>query len=452
VSDLVLEKGLPANLDAERFVLGSVLKQDADVGKIELEPADFSLETHRRIWRRMLEMHKNGDAIDRLTLSNELMRYNELSNIGGMSFLTTLDDGLPRIVNLPQWAKIVKEKSVLRQTIFRSQHLMNECLVAETPASEILSNAAHDFIALNSFTQSLASATPGGVVEAYKGGIDAFLAPPPGLSTGFAQLDQALYGLQPATTYVIGADTSVGKSSYALQLAMQVASSWTPVLYCSLEMSKEALVRRLVSSRAGVALHKIMGGKANLVEMQTMKTAHEELANLPLYLDDDPYCSAISFGKKIEQHIRQHKIKLAVLDQLQLLDWQGKGTTRFRDEREAISFATRQCVQYVKQFGIPIIEVSHLSRNRALRSTKDLRPKLRDLHGSSSIEKDANSVMFIYRPEMDEPGRREVRGRAELLVAKNRDGALGTIHMRFEGEFTRFRETEAPEDDGTPAE
>ena len=445
--DLALEKGLPSNVDAERFVLGAILMQDTDVGNLELDPEDFSLEKHRRIFRRMKEMHELGEPIDRVTLANELIRYGELESVDGLSYIVSLDEGLPKIFNLVAYAKIVKEKAVLRQTIFRARQLMNECLVAESPAAEILSGATHDLISLNTFTAPLASATPGGVVEAYAGGIDAFLSPPPGMSTGFAQLDDMIYGLQPATTYVIGADTSVGKSSYSLQLAFQVASAGTPVLYCSLEMSKEALVRRLVSSKAEVALHKIMSGCANLVELHAMKAVHEEIANLPLYLDDDPYCSALTFGKKIEQHIRQHKIKLAVLDQVQLLDWQGKGSTRFRDEREAISFATRQCVQYVKQFGIPIIEVSHLSRNRATRSTKDLRPKLRDLHGSSSLEKDANTVMFIYRPEMDEPARRELRGRAELLIAKNRDGALGTIHMQFEGKFTRFRETDPPADE-----
>ena len=447
MTDLALEKGLPSNVDAERFVLGAILMQDTDVGKLELTPEDFSLEKHRRIFRRMKEMHELGGPIDRVTLANELVRYNELGSVDGFSYLVSLDEGLPKIFNLGAYAKIVKEKSILRQTIFRAQQLMNECLVAKTSPDDLLSTAVHDLIELNTFTSPLASATARGVVEAYTGGIDAFLSPPPGISTGFAQLDGLIYGLQPATTYVIGADTSVGKSSYSLQLAFQVASAGTPVLYCSLEMSKEALVRRLVSSRAEVALRKIMSGRANLMELHTMKAVHEEIADLPLYLDDDPYCSALTFGKKIEQHIRQHKIKLAVLDQVQLLDWQGKGSMRFREEREAISFATRQCVQYVKQFGIPIIEVSHLSRNRATRSAKDLRPKLRDLHGSSSLEKDANSVMFIYRPEMDEPARGEFRGRAELLVAKNRDGPLGTIHMKFEGEFTRFRETEAPQDE-----
>ena len=381
--DLALEKGLPCNLDVERMVLGAILTRDpaaTDIGGLDLDIEDFSLEKHRRIFRRMKEMHELGEAIDLGTLANELNRYHELESVDGLTYLTSLDDGLPRILNIGAHAKIIKEKSVLRQTIFRAQHLMNLCYAAETHPADLLSDATHELMALNTFTQPLASATPGGVVAAYKGGIDAFLAPPRGMSTGFAQLDDVIYGLQPETIYVVGADTSVGKSSLALQIAFQVSRAGVPVLYCSLEMSKEALVRRLISSEADVALHNIMGGTTKLFEMHTMKVAHENISDFPLYIDDDPYCSAIGFGKKIEQHIRQHKIQLAVFDYLQILDWQGKGS-KFRDEREAFSFATKQFKQYAREFHIPVIEVSQLSRNRTTRSTKDLRPKLRDLHG-----------------------------------------------------------------------
>ena len=166
MTDLALEKGLPSNVDAERFVLGAILMQDTDVGKLELTPEDFSLEKHRRIFRRMKEMHDLGEPIDRVTLANELVRYNELESVDGLSYLTSLDEGLPKIFNLGAYAKIVKEKSILRQTIFRAQQLMNECLVAKTSPDDLLSTAVHDLIELNTFTSPLASATPRGVVEA----------------------------------------------------------------------------------------------------------------------------------------------------------------------------------------------------------------------------------------------------------------------------------------------
>lgn len=454
--DVGLEKGLPTSLDTERLVLGSIFRQATAFAEVEhlITPDDFSLEKHRVIFRRMLEMRELGEEIDRITLATHLHAYGELEKIDGLTYLNSLDDGLPEIFHVDAYARIVKEKSVLRQTIFRCQHIMNQCFEANIKPQEILGDAVEQLTELNLFDDKVTSVTPGQVVTEYPGGIDAFLRPQPGIATGFPLLDDVLYGLQPECVYVIGADTSVGKSSLAMNIAYNIVLRGEPVLYFSLEMSRDALVRRMISSRAHVPLHDIMTGEANLVDIQGMKDAFEGIAGLSLYIDEDPYCSASDIRAKTEQHLRKHKIKLAVIDYLQIMDWQSKRAEmpRFRDEREALTYITKRIHQYSKELHLPIILVSQLSRGRTMRSAKDLRPKLRDLHGSSTIEKDADSVILIYREEMDHPTKMKIKGRAEAIVAKNRNGRLGTVHMKFTGEFTQFEETAPPEPEPTEGE
>ncbi len=449
--ELEIDRPLPSSLDAERSVLGSIVLDGQRFSEVAhlLVPDDFSTDAHRKIFRRMGEMHELTEPIDLSTLGEQLFRNQELESIGGLTYLMSLYDGLPKIIHIEAYAKIVKQKAVLRHTITRCEHVKNLCFDASSDPKEILSSAIEELTTLNDFGDAVKSANPGKVVADYPGGIEAFLRPERGIATGFPQLDDVLYGLQPECVYVIAADTSVGKSSLGMNIATNVAKQGNGVLVFALEMSKEMLVRRMVSAGARVKLHNIMTGMADMVDIESLKEAHQAIIDLPLYIDDDSYCSVTDIHEKIAQHIRQYGIKLVVIDQLQIMDYQTrrKGQPHFRDEREALTYITRHLHQYAKQFKIPIIEVSHLSRARTMRAAKDLRPKLRDLHGSSTIEKDADTVILLYREEMDNPNKPKVRGRAELAVAKNRNGRLGTIHMKFEGEFTSFEETEAPSPD-----
>ncbi len=237
------EKGLPVNLDAERFVLGSIMLDDALYVQAAgtLEHDDFSLEKHRRIFSRMGELQERGEKIDRITVANELMKYNELEACDGLSYLVSLDDGLPRIPNLDSYLRIVKDKATLRRIIFASQNMMNRCLMGEEEPNEILAGAEETLLKLGEARVKQGLVTPHQIVDAYEGGINAFLDPSKrvkGISTGFAKLDEMTGGMHGGDLIIIAARPSMGKTAMALNIAQHVSLKLKKtVAIFSLEMS-----------------------------------------------------------------------------------------------------------------------------------------------------------------------------------------------------------------------
>ena len=223
-----IEKGLPTNVDAERFVLGSIMLDDALYIQAagELEPDDFSLDKHRRIFRRMGELQERGEKIDRITIANELMKFNELEACDGITYLVSLDDGLPQIPNLDAYIRIVKDKAVLRRIIFASQHMMNRALLGEEEPDEILSGAEETLLKLGEARVKSGLLDPGQILQDYEGGINAFLDPSKrikGISTGFAKFDELTGGLHGGDLCIVAARPSMGKTALALNIAQHVA-------------------------------------------------------------------------------------------------------------------------------------------------------------------------------------------------------------------------------------
>src|SRR5271169_755249 len=226
---LALEKGLPCNLDAERFVLGSILMDDSQFIQVAgtVEPDDFSLEKHRRIFQRMAELSARGERIDRVTVANELLRFNELESCDGLTYLVSLDDGLPQILNIEAYIRIVKDKAVLRRIIFASQHLMNRCLMGEEEPDEILAGAEETLLKLGEARVKSGLVSPRQVIEEYQGGLNAFLDPSKrvkGISTGFYKLDEKTGGMHAGDLFIIAARPSMGKTALALNIAHHVAT------------------------------------------------------------------------------------------------------------------------------------------------------------------------------------------------------------------------------------
>jgi replicative DNA helicase len=218
-TSIALDKGLPSNVDAERFVLGSILLNDSLYIQAagELQPDDFSLEKHRRIFSRMGELAERGERIDRVTVANELMRFNELESCDGLSYLVSLDDGLPQILNIDAYIRIVKDKAVLRRIIFASQHLMNRCLMGEEDADEILAGAEETLLKLGEDRVRSGLVSPRQVIDEYQGGLNAFLDPSKrvkGISTGFTKLDEKTSGLHAGDLFILAARPSMGKTAW----------------------------------------------------------------------------------------------------------------------------------------------------------------------------------------------------------------------------------------------
>jgi len=437
---VALEKGLPANIDAERLVLGSVLLDDSffiDVaGQLRME--DFCLEKHRRIYRRMSELHERGERIDRITLANELLRFNELESVDGLSYLISLDDGLPRLPNLAGYIKIIKDKSTLRRIVEAANVLMNRALMAEEEPQQILAGAEESLLKLGESQINTGLLSPFDVIQNYQGGINAFLDPSKrikGISTGFTKLDEMTGGFHPGELIILAARPSMGKTAFALNIASHVTVKLgVPVAVFSLEMSAESLLTRVLCANSRVDSHKFRAGYLNEHERQLLRKAANELVEAPLYIDDTAGVNLMDMHAKLRR-LQQggQKLGLVIVDYLQLMSGRG----RFENRNAEVSAISRGLKLLAKELDVPMLVLSQLSRAPETRQG-DHRPQLSDLRESGSIEQDADLVGFIFREEVYKRDREDLRGLAELILAKQRNGPIGKVDLVYLHAQTRF--------------
>jgi replicative DNA helicase len=456
VTDVAFEKGLPANLDAERFVLGSILMDDASFVQVAgmLEAGDFSLEKHRRIFQRMSGLYERGEKIDRVTLANELLKRGELESCDGLSYLVSLDDGLPQLANFDSYARIVKNKSLLRRIILNSQQVIDRCLAGKDEPDEILAGAEDAFLKLGESSAGNDLATPAQIIDEFKDGINAFLDPSKrvkGLSTGFLKLDEMTGGLYPGELFILAARPSMGKTALALNIAQHVAthpSLRKAVAIFSLEMSKESLLTRMLCAAARVDNSKFRQGYLNADERRQLSAAAAQLMDAPIYIDDTSGANLMDIHAKLRRLKRDQDLALVVIDYLQLMGGHGKYESRVQE----VSALSRGLKLMAKDLNLPMLVLSQLSRAPETRIGEH-KPQLSDLRESGSIEQDADLVAFIYREEVYKPDRADLKGLADLILAKQRNGPTGTVKMVFFKQFTKFEnrkedfgESSAPEE------
>jgi len=440
-SAVVLEKGLPANLDAERFVLGSILLDDSyfiqTAGALQAD--DFSVEKHRRIFTRMAEIHERGEKIDRVTLANELMSRNQLEACDGLTYLVSLDDGLPQTFNIESYIRIVKDKAILRKIIFAAQNLMNRCIASEEEPSQILAGAEETLLKLGESQVKSGLASPAQIINEYQGGLNTFLDPSKrikGISTGFTKLDEMTGGLHAGELIILAARPSMGKTALALNIAQHVAAKLDKaVAVFSLEMSKESLLTRMLCATARVDSQKFRAGYLNAEERQRLQVAASQLVRSPLFIDDTAGANLMDMHAKLRrlQAERKQDLGLVVVDYLQLMSGRG----RFENRNQEISSISRGFKLLSKELNVPMLVLSQLSRAPETRQG-DHRPQLSDLRESGSIEQDADLVAFIFREEVYKRDREDLRGLAELLVSKQRNGPVGKVDLVFLHHLTKF--------------
>ena len=446
-TDVELQRALPANLDAERYVLGSILLDSSLYVQVAatLEPEDFSLEKHRRIFLRMGDLHARGEKIDRVTLANELMKHGQLESCDGLGYLVSLDEGLPQIYNLDSYVRIVKDKALLRRLIFASQKLIDRCLLGDEEPSEILANAEEVLLKLGEAGAPSTLATPGDIIEQFQGGLNAFLDPSArirGLSTGFKRFDEMTGGLHPGELIIIAARPSMGKTALALNIADHVSSKLgKTVAVFSLEMSKESLLTRLLCARARVNGQRFRLGFLDAEERRRLQIAASELVESPLYIDDTSGSNLIDMHAKLRRLAAEQPLGLVIIDYLQLMSTRG----RYENRNQEVSAISRGLKLLAKELKVPMLVLSQLNRAPETRAG-DHRPQLSDLRESGSIEQDADIVAFIFREEVYKPHDPEVRHKAQLITAKQRNGPIGTIMLRFDAATTRFDNLETAEE------
>jgi replicative DNA helicase len=445
-----LERPLPYNPDAERSVLGAILLDNHALNAaVELLRAeDFFLEQHRRVYSRMLALGERQRAIDLVTLAEDLERSGELEAAGGGAYLAQLVDGVPRVTHVEHYARIVKEKALLRGLIHATEAIQQQALEAEGSAEDILDRAETLIFQLaeDRIRAGLVGARE--LVRESYGRLERMLSEGPkltGLSTGYRQLDELTSGLQPSELVILAARPSMGKTSLALNVAENVAvglpavaGDRKPVAVFSLEMSKESLLMRLLASRARLDMHQLRTGHLGKEAWRRMAAVLTELGEAPLWIDDAGSTTVMEIGAKSRRLKRDKGLGLVIVDYLQLIASRG----RFGNRTEEVSAISRSLKGLAKELQVPILVLSQLTRAP---EREERRPQLADLRESGAIEQDADVVMFIHRPNFYRPELpEEERRKAELMIAKQRNGPTDRIHLVFFERFTRFEEA-APE-------
>ncbi len=436
----VLERPLPQNLDAERSVLGAILVDNHAINAAieKLRPEDFFHDHHRRIFQQMMALHESQQAIDLVTLTEELHRHGELEASGGASYLAQLLDGVPHISNIEHYARIVKEKAILRNLIHATHKIQQRALDAEEDADTILDGAESSIFEL---AEDRARTGLIGIKDLVRDSFERLEKiftegkRVTGISTGYAQLDNLTSGLQPSELIILAARPSMGKTSLALNIAENVAlHRGEPVAIFSLEMSKESLLQRLLSSQARVDSHKFRTGHLGREDWRRMTEGLARLSEAPLWIDDSGSATVVEMGAKARRLKRDKKLSMVIVDYLQLIAARG----RFGNRNEEVSSITRGLKGLAKELQVPVLVLSQLTRAP---EREERRPQLADLRESGAIEQDADVVFFIHRPNAFKPDEiPEERAKSEVLIAKQRNGPTDRINFVFLSQFTRFEE------------
>jgi replicative DNA helicase len=442
-------KGLPANVDAERYVLGCILLQGSRYAGIALmlDTNDFSLNKHRIIYTAMRKLFEAERPIDRITVADELMRSNELNACDGLSYLISLDEGLPvGEPNFEDYARTVKEKSMLRTAIGYAQIVTLQASMSDASSERVLSEATANFLALSTgrnldsrrgthTIKEIITEFPGGLASLSGVGMKA-----QGLPTGYTRWDDMTGGLQPGELIVIGGRPSMGKTALALSVTQNVAMShlkagtdimnWVAIH--SLEMSREALVTRLVCQIAKVNSYAYRAGILSKEERARVMDAVGTLNELPITINDDSGQRVTDIHLSARNLAAQKNLKLLIVDYLGLIT-----PVKSMDNRnQEIGVMCRGLKDIAKELRIPVVVLAQLSR--ACEARSDKRPLLSDIRESGDVEQDADLVGFLYRESVYKPEREDLKGTAELLIRKQRNGPTGDIQLAYLASSTRF--------------
>jgi replicative DNA helicase len=435
-----LERPLPQNLDAERSILGAILLDNHALNAAieNIKPEDFFLEQHRRVFNQMIALGEAQQAIDLVTLTESLHRVGELESSGGAPYLASLADGMPRVSNVEHYARIVREKALLRNLIHATHNIQQRALEGEDGADAILDGAESSIFAIAEDRIKAGLIPVKDIVRDNFERLEKIFREGKsitGVSTGYTELDKLLSGFQNSELLILAARPSQGKTALALNLAENISiRAQLPVAVFSLEMSKESLLQRLVASVAQIDAHKFRTGHLSREDWRKMTEALGQISSAPLWIDDAGSTSVLEIGAKARRLKRDKGLSLLIVDYLQLITGRG----RFNNRQEEVSSISRGLKGLAKELQIPVLVLSQLTRAP---EREERGPQLSDLRESGAIEQDADVVMFIYRPHWAKlDSSPEERDQAEIQVAKQRNGPTDKVRFVFRSRLTRFEE------------
>jgi replicative DNA helicase len=438
----IAERTLPHNLEAERSVLGAILIQNDSYNLAAelLHPEDFYRDAHRRIFDKIINLAERGTAVDFVTLKEELARAGELEAVGGPAYVASLVDGVPRATNVEYYAKIVKEKSVLRKLIGAANTILLDAYEADQDAAEILDRAEHSIFQIaegriRTGFMSMYDIAQQSVEAIQKAHEEKKLIT--GVPTGFDDLDALTSGFQRGDLVIIAARPSMGKTSLALNMAQHAGTvGGLTVGVFSLEMSREQLFLRMLSSQAQIDGHALRTGYLRSDDWGRLTEALGVLGQAKIFIDDSPGIGVLEMRAKSRRLASEHGLNMLIVDYIQLM--QGRG--RFDNRTQELGAISRALKGLAKELNVPVVVLSQLSR--APESRSDHRPLLSDLRESGALEQDADVVLMIYREDRYTQ-ETENEGVAEIIVAKQRNGPTDTVKLAFIKERTRFENLDA---------
>lgn len=433
------DRPLPHNVDAEKSVLGSILVNNENyyTAVESLNTEDFYLEAHRLIFSQMSETISASKAVDLITLQDGLQRESRLEAAGGTSYLASLMDGIPHLVNIDHYIQIIREKALFRQMIRASNAIMMECFAQADPAEEVLDRGERRLFELAERRSEVGLISLGELQVETHQLIERLYTDRQivtGIPTGFQDLDRMTSGLQPGDLVILAARPSMGKTALCLNFAQHVAMRHgEPVAIFSLEMSKSQLLMRMLCAEALVDAHRVRTGYLSKEDFRKLIDGLGRTASAPIYIDDSSSLTIMQMRAKARRLKAESGLGLVIVDYLQLMS----GFGRFENRNQEISSISRGLKALAKELHVPVMALSQLSRAPEQRTGRDHRPQLSDLRESGSIEQDADVVAFIYREEVYKPSE-DNAGQAELIIAKQRNGPTGTVKLAFQKQFTRF--------------
>lgn len=435
----MLERVPPQNIEAEQAVLGAMLIEREAIAKVLeiLQAPAFYREAHRLIFQAMVQLFERNEAVDIVTVVEELRRQNKLEEAGGIAYVTALANSVPTAANVTYHAKIVEEKALLRSLINAATEIATLGYEAEQEVPAIIDEAEKKILAVANRRDNRAFVPIKDIVlDAFqkieqlytsKGGLT-------GIPTGFKDFDRLTSGLQPSDLILIAARPSMGKTALCLNMAQHIAiRHQLPVAFFSLEMSKEQLVQRMLCAEAPVDSQRLRCGDLAEDDWRKLVAAADRLSTAPIFIDDSPGISVMEMRAKARRLKLEHGLKVVFIDYLQLI--QGGLTGRSENRQQEISEISRALKSLARELNVPVVALSQLSRSVESRQVK--KPLLSDLRESGSLEQDADVVAFLYREDYYDPDT-EKKNITELIVAKQRNGPVDTVQLFFHKPFTRF--------------
>lgn len=435
--DLLAQRIPPQSLEAEVSVLGGILLENEALNRVleVIREGDFYRESHRKIFSAILDLYERNEPADLITLSEVLKKRGGFEEVGGIEYLNSLVNSVPTAANISYYAKIIKEKSILRKLINRATEIISQGYGDAGDVDEFLDRAEHSIFEISEDRVRPSFHPIKDIIKSSFKTIEKLYEKRQlitGVATGFSRLDELTSGLQPSDLIIVAGRPSMGKTAFALNIAQHAAiEARVPAAIFSLEMAKEQLALRMLCSEAKVDAHRLRGGFLSESDWPKLTRAAGNLSEAPIFIDDTPGLTVLEMRAKSRRLKAERNLGLIIVDYLQLM--RGKANSDTREQE--ISDISRSLKALAKELTVPVIALSQL--NRRVEERGDRRPQLADLRESGAIEQDADVIIFLYRDEVYSKSD-ENKGRAEIIIGKQRNGPTDKFELAFLDKYTCF--------------